>query len=68
MARITVKELLDNNINVEEIDVISIYINGVLTSQHDNPETLYSALAWVVKDYEVEYDSDEPAVYLHIYV
>jgi hypothetical protein len=61
----TIKELFENSLNGQDIDVITVhYPFGKV--QYDNYESL-PFKAVVVDDYEVEYDADEGMIYLDIF-
>jgi hypothetical protein len=62
-----VKELFEKQIIKDEIDIITI-TNDFMTQQCDSVDELLDT--WLdkkVKDYEIDYDSDEGMVYLTIY-
>ena len=51
----------------DEIDIITIHI-GFMTQQCDSADEIFDFfLDKEVKDYDIEYDSDEGIVYLDIY-
>jgi hypothetical protein len=64
----TIKEFLDNNVNVNEVDLITIISNEGIVSQYDNVESLEGISGFEIEDYEIIYDSDEGMVYLEIRV
>ena len=64
----TINELINNNINTDEVDLITVHMDDKIIAQCDNKESLASELSMVVEDYEVTYDVDEGSVYLDIYV
>ena len=62
-----VKEFFENQIVKDEIDIITIHI-GFMTQQCDSADEIFDFfLDKEVKDYDIEYDSDEGIVYLDIY-
>lgn len=65
----TVKELLNTDIDLDEVDVITLHDNREIV-QADSGVSEYLApyLDIEVDDYEVEYDLNEGLVYLDIYV
>ena len=65
----TVKELLNTDIDLNEVDVITLHDNREIV-QADSGVSEYLApyLDIEVDDYEVEYDLNEGLVYLDIYV
>ena len=64
----TVRELINDNLVFNQIDIITVNNNGKLT-QYDSTESLaYYEGDSVVVDYELEYDSDEGLVYLDLEV
>ena len=63
----TVKELFNNTINVNDVDVITLH-KGDTTVQCDNTESLADYENDKVVDYEIDFDSDEGMVYLDIIV
>ena len=65
----TVKELLNPDIDLDEVDVITLHDNREIV-QADSGVSEYLApyLDIEVDDYEVEYDLNEGLVYLDIYV
>ena len=65
----TVKELLNTDIDLDEVDVITLHDNREIV-QVDSGVSEYLApyLDIEVDDYEVEYDLNEGLVYLDIYV
>ena len=63
----TVKELFDNSINVNDVDVITLH-KGDTATQCDNVESLTDYYNDKVVDYEIDFDSDEGVVYLDIIV
>ena len=61
-----VKEFFDKQIVKDEIDIITI-TNDFMTQQCDSVDELLDI--WMckkVKDYEIDYDTDEGVVYLDI--
>ena len=65
----TVKELLNTDIDLDEVDVITLHDNREIV-QADSGVSEYLApyLDIEVDDYEVEYDLNEGLIYLDIYV
>lgn len=63
--RLTIKELFENTLNGQEIDVITVHYKST-TEQCDNYESITHKNI-IVDDYEIEYDADEGLVYLDIY-
>lgn len=63
----TVKELFDNVINVNDVNVITLR-KGDIVTQCDNVESLADYENDKVSDYEIDFDSDEGIVYLDIIV
>ena len=64
----TVRELINDDLAFNEIDIITVNDNGKLT-QYDSAESLiYCEGDSVVVDYEIEYDADEGLVYLDLEV
>ena len=65
----TVKELLNTDIDLDEVVVITLHDNREIV-QADSGVSEYLApyLDIEVDDYEVEYDLNEGLVYLDIYV
>jgi hypothetical protein len=64
----TIKELINDDLSFNEIDVITVNNDGKLT-QYDSAESLvYHEGETVVIDYTIEYDADEGMVYLDIIV
>lgn len=64
----TVRELINDDLAFNEIDIITVNNNGKLT-QYDSAESLvYCEGDSVVVDYEIEYDADEGLVYLDLEV
>jgi thiol:disulfide interchange protein DsbD len=62
-----IKELFEKQIIKDEIDIITI-TNDFMTQQCDSVDELLDIWAdKKVKDYEIDYDSDEGMVYLTIY-
>jgi hypothetical protein len=62
-----VKEFFETQVVKDEIDIITI-TNDFMTQQCDSVDELLDT--WLdkkVKDYEIDYDSDEGMVYLTIY-
>jgi hypothetical protein len=63
----TIKELFENSVNANDVDIITIH-NGFMTQQCDSvDEIMDSLMDSQVKDYDIEFDSDEGVVYLDIY-
>ena len=64
----TVKQLINDDLALNQIDIITVNNNGKLT-QYDSVDSLaYCEGDSVVIDYEIEYDSDEGLVYLDIVI
>ena len=64
----TVKQLINDDLALNQIDIITVNNNGKLT-QYDSVDSLaYCEGDSVVIDYEIEYDSDEGLVYLDLEV
>ena len=64
----TVKQLINDDLVFNQIDIITVNNNGKLT-QYDSAESLvYCEGDSVVIDYEIEYDADEGLVYLDLEV
>lgn len=64
----TVKQLINDDLMFNEIDIITVDNNGKLT-QYDSVDSLVHCEGdSVVVDYEIEYDSDEGLVYLDLEV
>ena len=65
----TLKELLNTDIDLNEVDVITLHDNGEMV-QADSGVSEYLApyLDREVDDYEIEYDLNEGLVYLDVYV
>lgn len=64
----TVKELINDDLSFNEIDIITVSGNGRLV-RYDSVDTLiYCEGGSIVVDYEIEYDSDEGLVYLDLEV
>ena len=65
----TLKELLNTDIDLNEVDVITLHDNGEMI-QADSGVSEYLApyLDREVEDYEIEYDLNEGLVYLDVYV
>lgn len=64
----TVKDLLTKELNLKEIDIISIINKAHTNLIFDSADHLINKLGHeIVTDYEIEYDSDEGLVYLDIY-
>ena len=63
----TVKEFFEKVINANDVDVITIR-DDVMVQQCDNPDSILTAfLDKEVRDYELEFDTDNEVVYLDIY-
>ena len=63
----TVKEFLDSTVNLSEVTVITAKLGGSTTYQCDNVESLPEAVLNAnLVDYELDFDSDEGAVYLDL--
>lgn len=62
----TIKEFLDNSVNVNEIDLITVISNEGIVGQYDNVASIEDISDLEVNDYEIIYDSDEGMVYLEI--
>lgn len=63
----TVKELFEKVVVPNDIDVITIYKDSAVM-QCDNPESLAEYYEDKVKDYEIDYYTDDGLVYLDIYI
>ena len=64
----TVKQLINDDLVFNQIDIITVSNNGKRT-QYDSVDSLvYCEGDSVVIDYEVEYDADEGLVYLDLEV
>ena len=64
----TVRQLINDDLVFNQIDIITVSNNGKLT-QYDSADSLvYCEGDSVVIDYEVEYDTDEGLVYLDLEV
>ncbi len=62
----TVKELFEKVINANDVNIITIR-NGTMVQQCDNPESILTTLLdKEVRDYELEFDTDNEVVYLDI--
>lgn len=64
----TVRELINDDLSFNEIDIITVNNNGKLTQYDSVDSLLYCEGDSVVVDYEIEYDADEGIVYLDIIV
>ena len=64
----TVRELINDDLSFNEIDIITVNNNGKLTQYDGVDSLLYCEGDSVVVDYEIEYDSDEGVVYLDLEV
>ena len=63
----TVKEFFEKVINANDVDVITIH-DDVMVQQCDNPDSILTVfLDKEVRDYELEFDTDNEVVYLDIY-
>ena len=62
----TIKEFLDNSVNVNEVDLITVISNEGIIGQYDNVASIEDISNLEVNDYEIIYDSDEGMVYLEI--
>ena len=65
--KITVKELFENKLNPNDIDVITIH-DELCVCQCDNVESLEAWYDKPVVDYDIEFDGDNNTVYLDITV
>ena len=64
----TVRELINDDLSFNEIDIITVNNNGKL-AQYDSADSLLHCEGdSVVVDYEIEYDADEGLVYLDLEV
>lgn len=62
-----VKEFFETQVVKDEIDIITI-TNDFMTQQCDSVDELLDTWAdKKIRDYEIDYDSDEGIVYLTIY-
>ena len=62
----TIKEFLDNSVNVNEVDLITVISNEGIVGQYDSVASIEDILNLEMSDYEIIYDSDEGMVYLEI--
>lgn len=62
----TIKEFLDNSVNVNEIDLITVISDEGIVGQYDSVASIEDILNLEMSDYEIIYDSDEGMVYLEI--
>ena len=63
--RLTIKELFDNTLNGQDIDLITVHYKSTV-EQCDNYESITHKNV-IVGDYEIVYDADEGLVYLDIF-
>ena len=65
----TIAELIDTTINFNEVDIITVKMGDKIIRQYDTVESVVEDSGGMkVKDYEIEYDTDEGLVYLDIIV
>ena len=62
----TIKEFLDNSVNVNEVDLITVISDEGIVGQYDSVASIEDILNLEMSDYEIIYDSDEGMVYLEI--
>jgi hypothetical protein len=64
----TVKDLLTKELNLKEIDIISVIDKAHTNPIFDSVDHLIDKVGHeIVTDYTIEYDADEGLVYLDIY-
>jgi hypothetical protein len=63
----TVRELFDKVVDPNGVDIITVH-KGNMVHQCDNKESIVLLFEEKVRDYEVDYYTDDGLVYLDIYL
>lgn len=63
----TVKELFEKAVDPDNVDIITVH-KGTMVQQCDNKESIVLLFNEKVRDYEVDYYTDDGLVYLDIYL